>query len=175
MTRSTRPRRSSFLQAADVLPLSRRQRFLRLQFRERTASTSETLQAFDAEVDPTYVFVPTTEGSGIFGKWTVDKDGLPAYNYELDQYADARAQFPNSEGFDRRDHWHQIGNRWVTALGSNDGTVQVYLGDRGGVFLNKFEAWKTDRPAAWFTLISGTNRAGDYPVSGAYSPSTNVG
>jgi len=148
MTRSTRPHRSPFLQAADVLPLSRRQRLLRLQFRERLRSTTETFQAFDAEVDPTHVFVPTTEGSGIFGKWTVDKGGLPAYDYELDQYADGRAKFANSEGLDRRDHWHQIGNRWVTALTSNDGTVQVYLGDRGGVFLNKFEAWQTDRPAA---------------------------
>jgi hypothetical protein len=148
MTRSTRSRRSPFLQAADVLPLSRRQRLLRLQFRERAAWTLETLQAFDAAANPTYLFVPTTEGSGIFGKWSVDKAGLPAYEYQLDQYADARAQFTNSEGLDRRDHWHQIGNHWVTALGSNDGTIQVYLGDRGGTFLNKFEAWQTDRPAA---------------------------
>ncbi|MEP6985790.1 MAG: hypothetical protein ABI970_09340, partial [Chloroflexota bacterium] len=148
MTQTTRPRRSSFLQAADVLPLSRRQRWLRLKFREEPAIPDEKLQAFDALVEPTHVFTPTPEGSGIFGKWTVDQAGLPAYDYELDQYADARAKFDNSEGLDRRDHWHQIGNRWVTALASNDGTVQVYLGDRGGVFLNKFEALQTDRPAA---------------------------
>ncbi len=147
MTRSTRPRRSGFLQAADVLPLSRRQRWLRLQFRE-SQPTQETLRAFNAEVDTTYVFTPTNEGSGIFGEWTVDKTGLPAYDYNLDQYADARAKFPNSENLDRRDHWHQVGNRWVTALASNDGTIQVYLGDRGGVLLNKFEAWQSDRPAA---------------------------
>ena len=125
MTRSTPPSRSPFLKAADVQPLTRRQRLLRLQFRERTVQTADALKAFDVPVEPTRVFTPTTEGSGIFGKWTVDKDGLPAYDYELDQYADARAKFANSEGLDRRDHWHQIGNRWVTALGSNDGTVQV--------------------------------------------------
>ena len=115
MTRSTRPRRSVFLQAADVLPLSRRQRLLRLQFREPKQAAEQTLKAFGAESEPTYVFTPTEEGSGIFGKWTVDKTGLPAYDYELDQYTDARAQFPNSENLDRRDHWHQVGNRWVTA------------------------------------------------------------
>src|SRR5690242_9715884 len=91
MTRSTGSRRSSFLQAADVLPLTRRQRILRLQFRERAPSALEALQAFDAAVDPTHVFTATSEGSGIFGKWSIDKDGLPTYEYELDQYADARA------------------------------------------------------------------------------------
>ncbi len=147
MTRSTRPSRSVFLQAADVQPLSRRQRWLRLQFRQPKPA-KEILTAFDVRTEETYVFTPNNEGSGIFGEWTVDKTGLPAYDYKFDQYADARAQFPNSENLDRRDHWHQIGNRLVTALASNDGTVQVYLGDRGGVLLNKFEAWQTDRPAA---------------------------
>lgn len=147
MTRSTPPSRSTFLQSADVAPLSRWQRWLRLQFREPKPA-EETLKAFDVEAEPTYFFTPTHEGNGIFGYWTVDQNGLPAYDYKLDQYSDARAQFPNSENLDRRDHWHQVGNRWVTALASNDGTVQVYLGDRGGVLLNKFEAWQSDRPAA---------------------------
>ncbi len=33
---------------------------------------------------------------------------------------------------------HQIGNDEITGLASNDGTVQVYVGDRGGRFLNHF-------------------------------------
>jgi hypothetical protein len=77
---------------------------------------------------------------GLFGRWITDAMGLPAYRYELDQYADERAQYPNSENRDRRDHWHQIGNFRVTALASNDGTVQVYKADRGGSYLNRFEA-----------------------------------
>src|SRR6266567_3893054 len=36
-----------------------------------------------------------------------------------------------------RDHWHQIGNDRITALASNDGTVQFYIADRGGMFLNR--------------------------------------
>lgn len=86
------------------------------------------------------LFVPTDEGSGAFGRWIIDRHGLPAYRYDLDQYDDDTAVFPNSEGTDRRDHWHQIGNDRITALAANDGTIQVYLCDRGGVFLNRFEA-----------------------------------
>ena len=100
---------------------------------------SEPLQvAAQAGSDDPYTFQPTSEGSGIFGEWTLDANGLPAYEYTLDQYADTRARFPNTANLDRRDHWHQIGNDRVTGLVSNDGTVQVYLGDRGGVFLNYF-------------------------------------
>jgi hypothetical protein len=85
-------------------------------------------------------FQDTDVGSGIFGRWIIDRAGLPAYRYDFDQYRDNRARYPNSENIDRRDHWHQLGNDRVTALASNDGTMQVYLCDRGGVFLNRFEA-----------------------------------
>ncbi len=82
---------------------------------------------------------PDKDDGGIFGCWMLDDAGLPAYEYVLDQYKDPRAAYPNTEGLDRRDHWHQIGNDRITGLASNDGTVQVYLGDRGGVLLNRFE------------------------------------
>ncbi|HVP20588.1 MAG TPA: hypothetical protein VMS73_01885 [Anaerolineaceae bacterium] len=85
-------------------------------------------------------FEPTDVGSGAFGRWIIDSAGLPAYSYEFDQYQDQRALYPNSERRARHDHWYQIGNDHITALASNDGTVQVYLGDRGGSFLNRFEA-----------------------------------
>ncbi len=95
---------------------------------------------FASQAGEAQTFEPTEEGSGNFGRWTLDPAGLPAYQYEMDQLTDPRASFPNSEGRDRRDHWHAIGNRRVTALASNDGTVELYLGDRGGVFANRFEA-----------------------------------
>ncbi len=95
-------------------------------------------------------FTPTASGSGIFGRWIIDQAGLPAYRYDLDQYKNSAAGYPNSEDLDRRDHWHQVGNDHLTALASNDGTVQVYLCDRGGVFLNRFEArdFETSHPVA---------------------------
>lgn len=159
MSTPNRRSRSTFMKAADIHHLSRRQGVMRLQFRQpkqrlslpKAADdfiTAETLTA-----DPAKTFEPTDEGSGIFGEWTQDDIGLPAYDYTFDQYRDPRALFPNSEKLDRRDHWHQIGNRWVTALGSNDGTVQVYLGDRGGVFLNKFEAWNSERNVSPLSVL----------------------
>jgi len=92
-----------------------------------------------APADPR-AFQTTREGNAAFGHWTIDPAGLPAYAYEIDQYTDPRSRYPNTENLNRRDHWHQIGNDRITALASNDGTLQLYLGDRGGVYLNRFEA-----------------------------------
>ena len=139
--------RTPFLQAADVPPPSRLQRIERFLYRQRPLNTGNNNAPFSAQAADPRRFEPNEEGSGNFGRWIVDDSGLPAYQYEMDQYSDARAAFPNTEQLDRRDHWHQVGNRRITALASNDGTVQVYLCDRGGVFLNRFEAWEFDRPS----------------------------
>jgi hypothetical protein len=133
-------KRSPLLAAAELQPLTRWQRWLRLQFRQPTQS--DTFKAFTAFRYPERRFQPTSEGSGIFGTWTTDDADLPAYDYTLDQYADARAQYRTTDGIDHRDHWHQIGNERITGLASNDGTVQLYIADRGGMLFNKFEAWQ---------------------------------
>lgn len=88
-------------------------------------------------------------GGGAFGRWILDEAGLPAYEYKIDQFKDARARYVDSQGIVRHDHWHQIGNDHITALASNDGVVQVYLCDRGGVFLNRFEADRKSTPAGF--------------------------
>lgn len=91
------------------------------------------------KIDPLR-FSETAQGSGAFGRWILDENGLPAYYYEMDQYRDPQARYTHSFGLDRRDHWHQIGNDRINALASNDGTVQVMIGDRGPIFLNRYEA-----------------------------------
>src|SRR5262249_36755217 len=96
------------------------------------ASARAAIGPFDPRV-----FEDTSEGSGAFGRWMLDQDQLPCYSYEMDQHRDVRAYYVNTEGQDRREHWHQIGNNCVTALASNEGTVQVYLANRGGIFLNR--------------------------------------
>lgn len=78
------------------------------------------------------------DGHGVYGQWKLDPDKLPAYLYELNNRRDRLAYFANSQNLDRRDHWHQIGNDHVTGLAGNDGVVQVYLADRGGIFLNRY-------------------------------------
>ena len=44
------------------------------------------------DLDKPDVFLPCSTGSGIFGRWIVDADGLPAYEYGLDENADERAR-----------------------------------------------------------------------------------
>lgn len=88
-------------------------------------------------IDPTD-FAETRDFGGIFGKWLRDANRLPSYQYDIDQRHNPLAYFVNSQGRDRRDHWHQIGNDHITGLAGNDGVVQVYLADRGGVFLNRY-------------------------------------
>ena len=85
-------------------------------------------------------FVPCSTGSGIFGRWVVDDFGLPAYDYGLDENADARASWFNTEGLDRRDHWFSFGNTRVTALATNDGPIEVTTQDRGITYLDKIDA-----------------------------------
>lgn len=134
---------SPLLQSAEAPTASRWQRLERRIFGQRPLNTA--VWAAQSADNPR-VFTPTEEGSGNFGRWIIDEHGLPAYQYEMDHLTDPRALYPNSEELERRDHWHQVGNHRVTAMASNDGTVQVYLGDRGGVFLNRFEAWEFERP-----------------------------
>ncbi len=81
----------------------------------------------------------TALGTGVFGQWITDPDGLPAYRYTLDQQADARARFPDSRGRDRRDHVHNFGNDHVQALAFNDGYVELVGADRAPTILNHFD------------------------------------
>ncbi|MCC6214654.1 MAG: hypothetical protein IT376_07280 [Polyangiaceae bacterium] len=94
------------------------------------------------DLDAPETFVPCTLGSGIFGAWTIDAAGLPAYDYRLDHLADSRGDWTltdsdaEGEPLVRRDHWAAFGNRRVNALASNDGTVEVVTQDRGVEHLN---------------------------------------
>ncbi|MCC6648871.1 MAG: hypothetical protein IT374_25310 [Polyangiaceae bacterium] len=97
----------------------------------------ESCQAPDLN-DPTR-FVPCSTGGGIFGQWVLDELGLPAYDYGLDQRADERARFDNTEGLDRRDHWFAFGNDRVNALFFNDGYTELVTQDRGVTHLNKYD------------------------------------
>ncbi len=116
-------------------------RALTARFKRLTIQASiQSLPPTPAETigDP-HVFSASAQGSGVFGEWIIDQNGLPAYRYTLDQHQDSRARYANSEDLDRRDHWYIIGNDRITGLVSNDGVVQAYLADRGGIFLNHYD------------------------------------
>lgn len=91
-----------------------------------------------AQGHPT-TFARCSTGGGIFGVWTLDDAGLPSYDYGLDQNADERARWENTEGLDLRHHWASFGNARVTAMASNDGWVEVTLQDRGLTYLDKVD------------------------------------
>jgi hypothetical protein len=91
------------------------------------------------DLDHPGTFRACNVGSGVFGTWVIDDLGRPAYDYGLDQNADERAAFFNTEGIDRRDHWHAIGNERLNVLVYNEGYVEVVTQDRGVSYLNKFE------------------------------------
>lgn len=84
-------------------------------------------------------FAACNLGGGIFGAWALDEHGLPAYEYGLDQHADPRAAFFNTEGADRRDHWAAFGNDRVNALAYNDGPIALFVQDRGPSFVNAYD------------------------------------
>jgi hypothetical protein len=94
------------------------------------------------DLDAPTVFADCPRGSGIFGRWVVDDAGLPAYAYALDQRADARAEWTNTEHAPWRTHWGAFGNRRLNAWLTNDGLVEVVTQDRGVEYLNAVDLEK---------------------------------
>jgi hypothetical protein len=80
----------------------------------------------------------STSGSGVFGRWTVDRFGLPAYRYTLDQQRDARARQPELGG--STDAWSQVGNDAIIAAAFNHGYVQLWSQARLSQWANRFDA-----------------------------------
>jgi len=69
-------------------------------------------------------------GNGHFGKWIIDANGLPAYDYTCNQYLDPIAKTPTTYGYSV-DHFHQLGNDRITATAHNGGYIQVLEASRG--------------------------------------------
>src|SRR5262245_45943376 len=132
---------SPLFHAAEVDPASlslfRRLESLISQLLDRRPPLVAQTAAREGLIEP-YVFRRTGEGGGVFGHWDVDSAGLPVYHYTMDQRRSLTSFYLNTANQDRRDHWHQIGNNRITGLVSNDGVVQCFLADRGGIFLNQF-------------------------------------
>lgn len=103
------------------------------------------------------VFPTCDLGSGAFGRWTVDVDGLPAYRYTLDNAADDRAQWTLSDGSTRRDHMFQIGNDRVIGVTDTDGFTQLFLKDRGPTLLNRVDRLqdRTGGGYSWLRTADG--------------------
>jgi hypothetical protein len=82
--------------------------------------------------------IASTYGSGSFGRWGVDRFGLPEYRYTLDERTAERAKQPELNG--STDAWHQLGNDHIVANAYNHGYVQLWSQDRRYQWTNKYEA-----------------------------------
>jgi hypothetical protein len=77
-------------------------------------------------------------GAGVFGRWSVDRFGLPAYDYTLDQRSDRRAARVELSG--RKEAWHQVGNDAIVADAFTDGYTQLFSQQRMYQWANKWDA-----------------------------------
>ncbi|HSY01864.1 MAG TPA: hypothetical protein VK819_06900 [Acidobacteriaceae bacterium] len=105
-------------------------------------------------------------GSGYFGEWIDDENGLPAFRYTCDQINDPKAHTDVSPGvLAPTEHIHQVGNDRIIALASNYGYVRVRQDEGCPKFLNDYDpetsqyaggiGWLTDGRENLSTLYSG--------------------
>jgi hypothetical protein len=81
--------------------------------------------------------IASTYGSGSFGRWTVDRFGLPAYRYSIDQQRVPWARQPELKGDTAAQH--QLGNDHIVANAYNHGYTQLWSQDRLAQWANRYE------------------------------------
>ena len=86
-----------------------------------------TADAAPLSAERTPVAIDSDYGSGSFGRWGVDGDGLPRYRYAIDEQTAPQAAQPELNG--NRDAWHQLGNDHVVANAYNHGYTQLWTMD----------------------------------------------
>jgi hypothetical protein len=97
--------------------------------------------------------IRSSQGAGVFGRWTVDRAHLPAYDYTLDQTRDPRAQRRELGG--RRDAWSQVGNDAIVANAHADGHVELWSQARMSQWVNRFDAAARHYAGGWGYLRDG--------------------
>jgi hypothetical protein len=101
-------------------------------------------------------------GSGSFGRWGVDRFGLPAYSYAIDPATAPRAHQSELDG--STDAWHQLGNDYLVADAHNEGWVQLWSQARAYQWINRYEAG-----AGHYAGGYGYLRLGDRTISTLYA------
>jgi hypothetical protein len=83
------------------------------------------------------VRLDSTYGSGNFGSWLVDRFGLPAFRYDLDEQSDARAAQAELAG--KTEAQHQVGNDQLVAAAFNHGYTQLWSQARLSQWANLYQ------------------------------------
>jgi hypothetical protein len=86
--------------------------------------------------DATPADIASTFGSGSFGRWVVDRFGLPAYEYLVDEQTAARAHQPELNGATTAQH--ELGNDHIKGAAFNDGYTELWSQDRLAEWTNKY-------------------------------------
>jgi hypothetical protein len=81
--------------------------------------------------------VASTFGSGSFGRWIVDRFGLPEYRYDIDEQTAPRARQPELDGATAAQH--ELGNDHIVADAFNDGYTELWSQDRLAQWANRFD------------------------------------
>ncbi|MCW5892760.1 MAG: hypothetical protein KIT14_19785 [bacterium] len=81
-------------------------------------------------------------GAGHLGAWVVDADGLPAYDFAVDQRCDAAAHAFSPRPTPLRDPIHVVADgRGTIAMAHASGAVELYSQDRGHKWINRVDTW----------------------------------
>jgi len=97
--------------------------------------------------DP-FTLVPCDTGSALAGAWTIDADGLPAYDLLVDERCDDAATAYTPRRADRaiRDPWHVVGDGYgMVAMAHASGGFDVYMQDRGHSWPVRVDTWRDDQ------------------------------
>ncbi len=81
--------------------------------------------------------IASSYGSGAFGRWSVDRFGLPAFRYRIDEQKVPWARQPELDGDTAAQH--ELGNDHIVAAAYNHGYTQLWSQDRLAQWANRFE------------------------------------
>lgn len=104
-------------------------------------------------------------GSGNFGLWVYDEYGLPAYQYECNQYQiPEKMPFVNKDSIwgDYRNHFNQIGNDRIIGITSNFGYIKIRQDEGGPKFLNDYTPKNRQYAGGFGYFVAGTNCLGTF-------------
>jgi hypothetical protein len=95
-------------------------------------------------------------GSGHAGRWAIDDDGLPAYDFSIDQRCDPAGAAYSPRPYPLRDPIHLVGNgRGLVAMAHASGGVEIYTQDRGHAWLNRIDTWRDPRDPDYPPQLGG--------------------
>lgn len=110
----------------------------------------------EPDVDDPRALRPCATGSGNIGRWTVDRDGLPAFDLAIDQRCDPAARPWSPRPRPPRDPLHVLGNgRGLMAMARASGAIELYTQDRGHAWVNRVDPWGDPENPAFRPQVGG--------------------